>query len=143
MSAVQARDDGAHPVLGEPGDAHLPRDALHLAGAGVDSVHLDHGGHEGEIDALVAFDHLLREEAAGAQLGDAQRQRADAGGKRPLAVAVAAVGTASAQLVGPASITAFSNCSASLRSRSRMSMTSSSNRGMASSPSKWIQHKTI
>ena len=101
MSAVQARDDGAHPVLGEPGGAHLPRDALHLAGAGADGVHLDHGGHEGEIDALVAFDHLLREEAAGAQLGDARRQCAGAGGKRPLEVAVAAVGTASAQLVGP------------------------------------------
>lgn len=40
------------------------------------------------------------EEAAGAQLGDAQRQRADAGGERPLAVAVSAFRPATAQLVG-------------------------------------------
>lgn len=50
----------------------------------------------------VALEHVLREEAAGAQLGDAQRQRADAGGERPLAVAVSAVHVrpAAAQLVG-------------------------------------------
>lgn len=48
----------------------------------------------------VALEHVLREEAAGAQLGDAQRQRADAGGERPLAVAVSAVRPAAAQLVG-------------------------------------------
>lgn len=47
----------------------------------------------------VALEHVLREEAAGAQLGDAQRQRADAGGERPLAVAVAAVHPAAAQQV--------------------------------------------
>ena len=48
----------------------------------------------------VALEHVLREEAAGAQLGDAQRQRADAGGERPLAVAVSAVRPATAELVG-------------------------------------------
>ena len=96
---VQARGDGAHLVLGEPGDAHLLGDPLHLAGAGAGGVHLGHGGDEGAVDALVALDHVLREEAAGAELGDAQRQRADAGGERPLAVAVSAVGPASAQLV--------------------------------------------
>ena len=48
----------------------------------------------------MALDHVVREEAAGAELRDAQRQRADAGGERPLAVAVSAVRPATAQLVG-------------------------------------------
>lgn len=48
----------------------------------------------------MALERVLREEAAGAQLGDAQRQRADAGGERPLAVAVSAVRPATAELVG-------------------------------------------
>lgn len=61
--------DGAHLVLGEPGDAHLLREALHLAGAAVRGVHLGHDGHEGAVGALVALDHVLREEAAGAQFG--------------------------------------------------------------------------
>lgn len=76
---VQARGDGARLVLGKPGLAHLLRDALYLAGAGDGGAHLGHGGHKGAVDALVALDHVLREEAAGAQLGDAQRERADAG----------------------------------------------------------------
>ena len=42
---------------------------------------LGRGDHEGAVDALVALEHVLREEAAGAQLGDAQCQRADAGGE--------------------------------------------------------------
>lgn len=97
---VQARGDGAHLVLRESGDAHLLGHPLHLAGAGARGVHLGHGGHEGAVDALVALEHVLGEEAAGAQLGDAQRQRADAGGERPLAVAVSAVPPATAELVG-------------------------------------------
>lgn len=88
------------PVLGEPRDSHLLRDALHLACAGASGVHLGHGGHEGAVEAPVALEHVLREEAAGAQLGDAQRQRADTGSERPLAVAVSAVRPAAAQLVG-------------------------------------------
>lgn len=80
-----------------------PLHPLHLAGAGARDVHLGHGGHgghEGAVDAPVALDYVLREEAAGARLGDARRQRAYAGGERPLAVAVSAVRPASAQLVG-------------------------------------------
>ena len=97
---VQARGDCAHLVLREPGDAHLLGHPPHLAGARARGVHLGDGGDEGAVDALVALEHVLREEAAGAQLGDAQRQRADAGGERPLAVAVPAVRPAAAQLVG-------------------------------------------
>ena len=48
----------------------------------------------------MALDHVVREEAAGAELRDAQRQRADAGGERPFAVAVSAVRPAPAQPVG-------------------------------------------
>ena len=48
----------------------------------------------------MALGHVLREEAVGAELGNARRQRADAGGERPLAVAVSAVRPAAAQLVG-------------------------------------------
>lgn len=97
---VQARGDGTHLVLQEPGDAHLLGHPLHLAGARARGVNLGDGGDEGAVDAPVALEHVLREEAAGAQLGDAQRQRADAGGERPLAVAVSAVRPATAQLVG-------------------------------------------
>lgn len=88
---VQARRDGVHPALQEPGDAHLLGHPLQLAGAGVGGVHLVDGGHGGAVDAPVALVHVLREEAAGAQLGNVQRQCADAGGERPLAVAVSAV----------------------------------------------------
>lgn len=97
---VKVRRDGAHLVLGEPGHAHLLRDAPHLAGARAGGVHLGDGGHEGAVRALVALDHVVREEAAGAELRDAQRQRADAGGEAALPVAVAAVRPAAAQLVG-------------------------------------------
>lgn len=97
---VQARRDGAHLVLGGPGHAHLLGDALHLAGARARGVHLGDGGDEGAADAPVALEHVLREEAAGAQFGDAQRQRADAGGEQPLAVAVSAVRPATAEPVG-------------------------------------------
>ena len=63
---IQARGDDAHLVLREPGDAHLLGYSLHLAGAGGRGVHFGHGGHEGAVDAPVAIEHVLREEAAGA-----------------------------------------------------------------------------
>lgn len=43
------------------------------------AVHLGDGGNEGAVHAPVALDHVVREEAAGAELRDAQRQRAGAG----------------------------------------------------------------
>lgn len=76
---VQARGDCAHLVLREPGDTHLLGRPLHLAGARAGGVHLGDGGDEGAVHAPVALDHVIREEAAGAELRDAQRQRADAG----------------------------------------------------------------
>ena len=76
---VQARGDGAHLVLREPGDAYLLGYPLHLAGARAGGVHLGDGGNEGAVHAPVALDHVVREEAAGAELRDAQRQRAGAG----------------------------------------------------------------
>lgn len=97
---VQARGDGAQLVLREPGDSHLLGHPLHLAGARARGVHLGDGGDEGAVDALVALEHVLREEATGAQFGDVQRQRADAGGERPLAVAVSAIRPATAELGG-------------------------------------------
>ena len=97
---IALNSDGAHLVLGEPGDAHLLGHPLHPAGAGARGVHLGDGGDEGAVHALVALDHVVREEAAGAELRDAQRQRADAGGEAALPVAVAAVRPAPAQLVG-------------------------------------------
>ena len=63
-------------------------------------MHLDHGGHEGTADALASFDHVLREETAGAQLRNALRQRADASGEAALEVAVAAVRSDAAHSVG-------------------------------------------
>ena len=129
---VQARGDGAHLVLREPGDAHLLGRPLHLAGAGTRGVHLGHGGHEGAVDAPVAPKYALREEAAGAQLGDARRQRADAGGETALPVAVRPFAPPPHSWSASASITAFATRLASLRSSSCMSMPPSSKRGMAS-----------
>lgn len=48
----------------------------------------------------MALDHVVREEAAAAQLGDALRQCADAGGEAVLSLAITAVRSAAAQLVG-------------------------------------------
>lgn len=97
---VQARRDGAHLVLGEPRNARLLGRPLHLAGARAGGMHLGDGGDKGAVHAPVTLDHVVREEAAGAELRDARRQRADSGGERPLAVAVSAVRPAPAQLVG-------------------------------------------
>lgn len=41
-----------------------------------EDLHLGDCGHKGAVHALVALDHVVREEAAGAELRDAQRQRA-------------------------------------------------------------------
>lgn len=98
--AVEGRRDGARLVLRGPGGAHLLGHPLHLADAGARGVHLGHGGDEGAGGAPVALEYVLREEAAGDQLGDAQCQRADVGGEQHLVVAVAAVRPAAAQLVG-------------------------------------------
>lgn len=68
----------------------------------------------------MALNHVLREEAAEAQLGNVQCQCADEGGERPLAVTVSAVRSAAAQLLGEG------------LSSSCMSMAPSSKRGMAS-----------
>ena len=97
---IQARRDGADLVLAEPGDAHLLGYALHLPGARAGGVHLGDGRHERAVDPLVALDHVLREEAAGAELGDAEREGPHARRQRSLAVSVAAVGAAAAELVG-------------------------------------------
>lgn len=56
--------------------------------------------HHGAVDALVALDDVLGEEAAASQLGYAQRDVAHARRQVALAVAVAAVGAARAQLIG-------------------------------------------
>ena len=77
---------------------------------------MEHGRHGGDVSLAehlrhgtlctlrvlmpVALWHVLREEAAGAQLEDAPCQRSDAGGERSLAIAVSAVRPATAQLVG-------------------------------------------
>ena len=56
---VQARGDGAHLVLGEPGDAHLLGDSLHLACAGARGVNLVHGGDEGAVERYQCVDYAL------------------------------------------------------------------------------------
>lgn len=99
---------------------------LYLAGAGVGGVFLGHGGHGGMVDALVAFDHVLREEATGVELWEAQRQLADDGGEAALPVAVSAFCPAAARSVS-ASIAKFATYSASLRISACMSMAPSSN----------------
>lgn len=63
-----------------------------------EDLHLGDGGHKGAVHALVALDHGVREEAAGAELRGAKRQRADAGDEAALPVAVAAVSPATAQV---------------------------------------------
>lgn len=64
--------------------------------------------------------------------GGARRQRTDAGGERPLAVAVAAVRPAPRSWSASAPIAAFTACPARRLSSSCMSMAPSSKRGMAS-----------
>lgn len=71
---VEARIDGAHLVLAEAGDVHLLGDSLRLARACAGGARFGDGG-EGAVDPLVAPDHILGEETAGGQLGDAQAPR--------------------------------------------------------------------
>ena len=62
-------------------------------------VHLAHGRDYRAVRLLVALDHVVGEEAAGAQLGYPERQRPHAGHQPPLAVAVPAVARRAAELV--------------------------------------------
>ena len=87
-------------VLAEPVDSHPPRDLLHLARAGAGRARLRDGRHERPVDPLAAPDHVLGEEAAGPELGDPHRGRADAGGEPALAVAAPAVALRGAHPVG-------------------------------------------
>lgn len=54
----------------------------------------------GAVDALVAFDRVLREETTSVELGEVQRQRADEGGGAALPAAVLAFRPAAARPVG-------------------------------------------
>ena len=91
---------GGVGILRQPGYPQLLRYALHLARRGAGGVHLGHGRHDRAVDALVALDHVLREEAPRPQLRYPRRDVADARDQVALAVAVAAVGASRAQLVG-------------------------------------------
>jgi hypothetical protein len=73
---------------------------MHLAGARPRAVHLGHRRDHGAVDALVALDDVLGEEAAGAKLRHAQGERPHARPQLPLAVAVPAVSRRLAHLVG-------------------------------------------
>lgn len=86
-------------VLRQFGNAEPLGDPLHLARRRTCGVHLGHRRHHGAVDALLALDDILGEEAAAAQLGYAQRDVARVRDQVALAVAVAAVGASSAQLV--------------------------------------------
>ena len=126
---------GAHLILGQALDGHGPGQPLDLARAGAGGVHLGHGGHDGPVDALVALYHVVREEAAGPQLGHPERQRAHARGQLPLPVAVPAVAGGLAELVDLALMTSFTIDSTSERMSSCMFTKPSSNLGMASTAS--------
>lgn len=97
---VEALRYGADLVLRQPGYPQLLRDALHLARRGAGGVHLGHRRHDRAVDALIALDHVLGEEAPRPQLRYPHRDVADTRDQVALAVAVAAVGASRAQLVG-------------------------------------------
>lgn len=97
---VEALAYGADLVLRNPLDAHGRGHPLHLPGAGAGRVHLGHGRHDGPVDALVALEHVLGEEAPRAQLRYPERQRAHARREHALAIAVPAVARGLAGLVG-------------------------------------------
>lgn len=97
---VEARGDRAHAVPAEPPDAHLLGYPLHLPGAGAGGVHLGDGRHERAVDALVALEDVLGEEASRPELGDSQVERAHARLEAAVPVAVPAVGPIAAELVG-------------------------------------------
>lgn len=79
-------------------------------------VHLGDGGNEGAVYTPVTLDRVVREKAAGAQLGDAPRQRVDTGGEAVLPVAIRLFAQPPHSWSASASITAFTTYSASLRS---------------------------
>lgn len=95
---VEAGADGAGLVPRYPLDAHGRGHPLHLPVAGVRGVHLGHGSHDGPVDALVAFERVLGEEAAGAKLRHPERQRANARREHALPVGVPAVARGLAEL---------------------------------------------
>lgn len=95
-------------------------------------VHLGDGGNEGAVHTPVTLDRVVWEEAPGAQLGDAPRERVDTGGEAVLPVAIRLFAQPPHSWSASASITAFMTYSASLRSSSCISMAPSSKRGMAS-----------
>ena len=107
-ACVQVLRYRADLVLRQPGYAELLGDALHLARGRARRVHLGHRRHHGAVDALVALDDVLGEEAACAKLGYAQCDVADARDQVALPVAVAAVSAAgSGMLSARLSIAAF------------------------------------
>ena len=81
-------------------NTHLLGYPLHLPGAGAGRVHLGHGRHERAVDALVALEDVLGQEAARPELGDSQVERAHACLEAAVPVAVPAVGPIAAELVG-------------------------------------------
>lgn len=97
---VEDRGDRAHSVPAEPLDAHILGYPLHLPGAGAGGVHLGHRRDERAVDAPVALEDVLGEEAARPELGDSQVGRARARLERAVAAAVPAVGPVAAELVG-------------------------------------------
>lgn len=97
---VEGRGDRAHAVPAEPLDAHLLGYPLHLPGAGAGGVHLGYRRDERAVDALVALEDVLGEEAARPELGDSQVERAHARLEAAVPVAVPAVGPIAAELVG-------------------------------------------
>lgn len=126
------KSNSARLFFGEHGHTHLLGDEPYLTGARASGVHLGDGGYEGAVHALMALDHVVREEAAGAELRDAQRQRADAGGEITLPVAVSAVRPAAAQLVGLGVHHGVDDLLGEAPVSSCMSMAPSSKRGMTS-----------
>lgn len=96
---VDAGAYGAHPVLGEPFDAHGGGHLLHLPGAGPCRVHLGSGDRRA-VDPLVELDDIIGEGAARAELRYAQRERSHASDQITLAVAFPAVAGGAAELVG-------------------------------------------
>ena len=89
--AVEGLADARHLARAHAADAHGLGDAGHLAGAHAVGDHLRDRCDHGAVGARVAGEQVLREVAAGAQLGDAQADLADARDEGALPVAVPAV----------------------------------------------------
>lgn len=127
---VRAGAYGADLLPRYPLDAHGGCDPLHLPGAGAGRVHLGHGRHDGPVDALVALEYVLGEEAPRAQLRHPERQRAHARREHALAIAVPAVARGPAELVGLGVHDLVDDGSASCLRTSCRLMEPSSNQGI-------------